>query len=70
MNIKINGENFSTDKEPLTVIELLKDKNVANPETVAVQLNGRLVRRTNFNSTAVKENDEIDFLFMMSGGSF
>ncbi len=70
MNIKINGENFSTDKEPLTVIELLKDKNVANPETVAVQLNGRLVRRTNFNSTAVKENDEVDFLFMMSGGSF
>ncbi len=70
MNIKINGENFSTDKEPLTVIELLKDKNVANPETVAVQLNSRLVRRTNFNSTAVKENDEVDFLFMMSGGSF
>ncbi len=70
MNIKINGENFSTDKEPLTVIELLKDKNVANPETVAVQLNGRLVRRTNFNSTAVEVNDEVDFLFMMSGGSF
>ncbi len=68
MEIKINGEDYLTEKKPITVIELLKERNVARPETVSVQLNGSFVKRKDFNKTIVKENDELDFIFMMSGG--
>jgi sulfur carrier protein len=67
--ITINGENFITDKETITVIDLLKERNVSTPETVSVQVNGSLVKRINFSTTVVKENDEVDFVFMMAGGA-
>jgi len=70
MKIKINGEDYLTEKESITIIELLKEQKVARPETVSVQLNDRIVKRNNFNTTVVKENDELNFIFMMSGGSF
>ncbi len=70
MIITINGENFITDKETITVIDLLKERNVSMPETVSVQVNGSFVKRKYFNTTVVKENDEVDFVFMMAGGAF
>ncbi len=70
MKITINGENFITDKETITVTNLLKERNVSTPETVSVQVNGSFVKRINFSTTVVKENDEVDFVFMMAGGAF
>ena len=70
MMITINGEDYLTDKKAITVIDLLNERNVSKPETVSVQVNGSFVKRKNFNTTVVKENDEVDFIFMMSGGSF
>ena len=70
MKIIINGEDYWTDKETITVMELLKERKVERPETVSVQINGSFVKRTNFNTAVVKDNDTLDFLFMMSGGSF
>ena len=43
MMITINGENFITDKEMITVIDLLNERNVSTPETVSVQVNGSFV---------------------------
>lgn len=70
MKITINGEDYLTAKETITIIELLEERNVARPETVSVQINGSFVKRKNFNTTVVKENDEVDFIFMMAGGAF
>ena len=70
MKIKINGEDFYTKEETITIIELLKEQKVTRPETVSVQFNERMVKRNKLNTTVVKENDELNFLFMMSGGSF
>ncbi len=70
MKITINGEDYLAAKETITIIELLGERNVARPETVSVQINGSFVKRKNFNTTVVKENDEVDFIFMMSGGLF
>ncbi len=70
MKIKINGEDYLSEKQTITVIELLNERKVTRPETFSVQLNGSLVTRNNFHTKVVKENDEIDFLFMMSGGEF
>ncbi len=70
MKITINGEDYLTAKETITIIELLEERNVARPETVSVQINGSFVKRKNFSTTVVKENDEVDFVFMMAGGAF
>ncbi len=69
MKITINGEDHLSEQETITITELLKERNVARPETVSVQINGSFVKRKNFNTTVVKENDEVDFVFMMAGGS-
>jgi sulfur carrier protein len=70
MKITVNGEDYLTAKETITIIELLEERNVARPETVSVQINGSFVKRKNFSTTVVKESDEVDFVFMMAGGAF
>jgi sulfur carrier protein len=69
MKITINGEDYLTAKENITITELLEERNVTRPEMVSVQINGSFVKRKNFSTTVVKENDEVGFVFMMSGGS-
>lgn len=70
MKIKINGKEEVIKKDSLAVAELLKISNIENPDTVSVQLNGEFVARDNFDKTAVKDGDEIDFLYFMGGGGF
>ena len=70
MRITINGEDHLSEQETTTIIDLLKERKVTRPETVSVQINGSFVKRINFSTTVVKENDEVDFIFMMSGGKF
>ncbi|MNO75558.1 bifunctional sulfur carrier protein/thiazole synthase protein [compost metagenome] len=68
MNIKVNGEQKSY-KEILTVTELLKAENVEMPDMVSVQLNGEFLERDSFSEIKLKDNDEVDFLYFMGGGS-
>jgi thiamine biosynthesis protein ThiS len=70
MKITINGEDYLAAKETITIIELLEERNVARPETVSVQINGSFVKRKDFSTTVIEENDEVDFVFMMAGGAF
>ena len=68
MNIKVNGEQKSYE-EILTVTELLKAEDVEMPDMVSVQLNGEFLERDSFSEIKLKDNDEVDFLYFMGGGS-
>jgi sulfur carrier protein len=68
LNIKVNGEQKNYE-EILTVAELLKVEDVSMPDMVTVQLNGEFVDRADFSELKLKDNDEIDFLYFMGGGS-
>lgn len=68
MIIKVNGEQKSYE-EILTVTELLKVEDVEMPDMVSVQLNGEFLERNNFSDVKLKDNDEVDFLYFMGGGS-
>jgi len=70
MKLLINGneEKLNIDKE-VSVTELLKLKEVKMPEMVSVQLNGDILLRKIFDSTYVRENDEVNFLYFMGGGA-
>lgn len=68
MNIKVNGEEKKYE-QILTVAELLKVEDVEMPDMVSVQLNGEFLERATFAEVKLKDNDEIDFLYFMGGGS-
>tara|TARA_B100001989_G_C24344037_1_gene366410 strand:- start:184 stop:402 length:219 start_codon:yes stop_codon:yes gene_type:complete len=68
MKLKINGEFESIDELDLTVTKLLGIKNVKMPEMVSVELNGDILDRDVFDTTPLKENDEVEFLYFMGGG--
>ena len=69
MKLKINGREEELEGDALSVIELLGAKEVEMPDMVSVQLNGEILERSAFESTTVKENDEVEFLYFMGGGS-
>lgn len=69
MKIKINGIDSVLDKDNITVLELLGIKDVEAPDMVSVQYNGEIIEREEFDTTVIKENDDIEFLYFMGGGS-
>jgi sulfur carrier protein len=69
MNLKVNGESQPVDRASLTVADLLALNNVEHPETVSVQLNGEFVDSKLYAATALRDSDEIDFLYFLGGGT-
>lgn len=69
MKLTINGKPEEISETKLTITELLKVKNVQMPEMVSVELNGTILERAAFETTNVSENDAVEFLYFMGGGS-
>ncbi len=67
MIIKVNGKTSELEKE-INITELLIQNKVELPDAVFVQLNGRFIKKENFQKTIVREKDEVDFLYFMGGG--
>ena len=67
MNIVVNGEQIDCG-DSLTVSGLLVEQKVKMPEMVSVELNGQIVRRTEFEQTVLKNDDKVEFLYFMGGG--
>ena len=73
MKVIVNGEEKTFDQfdqQELTLSDLLKLTKIEMPEMVSVQLNRAFVDKSAYDSTRVSENDEVDFLYFMGGGSF
>ena len=67
MNIVVNGEQIDCG-DSLTVSKLLIEQKVKMPEMVSVELNGKILRRTEFEQTLLKDDDKVEFLYFMGGG--
>lgn len=68
MNLVVNGKKTNIN-EGLTVSQLLVEENVKMPQMVSVEVNGRILRRSEYEETALKENDKVEFLYFMGGGN-
>lgn len=68
MNIVIAGEKKEV-KDGITVSQLIIDENVENPQYVTVTLNDEFLKSDELSDTVLKENDSIEFLYFMGGGS-
>ena len=67
MKLIVNGEQVNCG-DGLTVSELLVEQKVKMPDMVSVELNGQILRRTEFERTVPKDDDKVEFLYFMGGG--
>ena len=68
MNLIINGKETKIN-DGLTVSELLIKENVQMPDMVSVELNGQILKRSKFELTSLRNDDKVEFLYFMGGGS-
>lgn len=52
-----------------TLAQLVIDEKVENPEYVTVTVNDEFVENHDLENVVIKENDNIEFLYFMGGGS-
>ncbi|MDH5719626.1 MAG: sulfur carrier protein ThiS [Spirochaetia bacterium] len=69
MRLTINGKEETIEKNSVTVAQLLTEMNVEMPDMVSVELNGDFLERENYDGIEVQENDRVEFLYFMGGGS-
>ncbi len=68
MNLVVNGKNTDIT-DTLTVSELLIKEDVKMPQMISVELNGQILKRSEFVTTKLKDDDKVEFLYYMGGGS-
>jgi thiamine biosynthesis protein ThiS len=66
VNIVVNGEEREAP-ETVTVLGLLETIGIA-PGRVAVEVNGRIVRRADFQRVTLHEQDEVEVVHFVGGG--
>ena len=69
MKVTIAG-NVKDIAEGITLAQLVIDEKVENPEYVTVTVNDEFVENHYLENVVIKENDNIEFLYFMGGGSF
>ncbi len=69
MQLTINGKDENVNNG-ISVSQLLEIRGVKTPEMVTVEVNGEILDKTTFNTMFLKQNDQIEVLFLMGGGNF
>ena len=67
MNITVAGVKKEV-ADGLTVTALIEQENVETPQYVTVSVNEEFIESGAFESTVLKEGDEVEFLYFMGGG--
>jgi sulfur carrier protein len=67
VNVTVNGKARSIDGTP-TLGEYLRQLGV-NPLACAVERNGRVVKRDDFDGTPLADGDRLEVVRMMGGGA-
>ena len=67
MKVIVNGKE-SDFVGGLTVGGLLSEQNVKMPDMVSVELNGQILKRSDFENMVLKDGDKAEFLYFMGGG--
>jgi len=66
LNIVVNGKNLEI-KKSATIINLLKNLKIED-KVMAVAVNMEIVKKNNWESYIIKENDKIELLQFVGGG--
>jgi len=66
MKLIVNGKEIET-KENITVLELLRELRVED-KTMAAAVNMQVVKKENWQTHTLKENEKVEFLQFVGGG--
>ncbi len=66
MRVKINGQDMDI-RDEITVRELLRELKIED-KTMAVAINLQVVKKEDWDSRKIKENDRVEFLTFVGGG--
>jgi len=69
MKLIINGQEVD-GVTSTTVTGLLAELKMKTSMYVSVELNGEILDRSQFDTTALKEGDRVEFLYFMGGGQW
>ncbi len=64
--IQLNGKKI-TIKTNFSILDLLKKYKLFNKK-IAIELNGKIVPKTNFRKKFLKDNDKIEIVHFIGGG--
>jgi len=64
--MKLNGQQFNLT-ETVCILDFLKSRNYS-ADRVAVELNGRIVPKTEFENTTLMDSDEVEIVCFVGGG--
>ncbi len=67
MNITLNNRPEVFDLEEMTVDQMLEIKKFSFKMRV-VKINGRFIRKSEYGSALIREGDDVQMLYLMSGG--
>ena len=67
MKITLNNKTEEFNADHLTITELLKAKNFTF-KMLVIKVNGHLVKKSEQNTTHVKDGDDVMVLHLISGG--
>ena len=66
IKIKLNGKEQEI-KSDMTVSDLLIKWRM-RPEVVTVEINENILQKLDYDTTKIKEGDQVEFVFYMGGG--
>ncbi len=67
MEIILNNRKESIDKDSLSVRELLNYKNFTF-KMLVIKINGKLIKKDQYESSFIKQGDNVTVLHLVSGG--
>ncbi len=67
MNIVLNNRNEEFVQETISVSEMLILKKFSFKMRI-IKINGKLVAKENYDTTFIHEGDDVQMLYLMSGG--
>lgn len=67
MKITLNNREEIIDASQLTVKELLEVKNFSF-KMLVIKVNGKLIKKTEYESTGLQDGDDVMVLHLISGG--
>ncbi|MBC8319579.1 MAG: sulfur carrier protein ThiS [Bacteroidetes bacterium] len=67
MNITLNNKPESFEATALTISAILKHKKYSF-RMLVIKVNGKLIKKSQYNVTEVRDGDNVQILHMISGG--
>ena len=64
------GGNKKEVEDGLTVSKLIELEKVETPQYVTVSINEEFIGNDTFDTTVLKDGDNVEFLYFMGGGAF